>query len=276
MARSSVDDPFPVAGASRRRRMLLHQATALAAGTGAPSAAAELRAVDRLPAGETPTFATIQTLLGRPEPLTWVFTGDDLTDGDPQSNAGRGLAESFADRVRRQRRRWQDVVIATDRPGGHVRDLLAELDRRALRFRPDVVSVMIGSGEILGPPRSPEDLRRDLTELVNRLRTAGAILILHTPHRIPAALDRAQADLRNVVRNVRELARSLRIPCVDHWAAWKEAHADDAALRAWLDTGGLHPNRRGRRELSRLLFRKLGLDRHPHPTGTASVPRRPR
>src|SRR5262245_43171096 len=88
-------------------------------------------------------IAGVKELLGRKEPLTWVFTGDSITHGALHTKGWRSYPEHFAERVRWELKRMRDIVVNTGISGDRAQGLLPDIDWRVLHLKPDVVSVML-------------------------------------------------------------------------------------------------------------------------------------
>ena len=206
-----------------------------------------------------PSFDRVHELLAGTKPLTWVFTGDGVTVGDGLGLQHRNFVEIFAARLRRSRA--LDAVVNTAVSGETAAGLLEDLEWRSLRFRPDVVVVMLGIDEILAEP-SADDLFRDaLRQLVGCIRADGGIPVLQTPNRV---LEHGSVDLsalRARVRVIREIVYEADVPCIDHWGRWKQRQIEGTDLNEWLTADGLHPNAVGHRQIEGLLGARLGLRR---------------
>src|SRR5688572_15296908 len=144
------------------------------------ASAGAARADDKPAAG----LAEIKQLLAGKKALTWVFTGDSITHGALHTLGWRSYPEHFAERVRWELRRKRDVVINTGISGERTGGLLADLDWRALRFKPDVVSVMIGMNDCSAGAAGRETFRKNLAEMAQKVRDAGAIPLLNTPNTV--------------------------------------------------------------------------------------------
>ncbi len=214
-------------------------------------------------------FQPFRELLKKTKPVTWVFAGDSITLGAVHTNGHRNYAEHFAERVRWELRRSSDVVINTATATETSRSLLNDLEWQALRFRPDVVSVMIGLNDAAGGRTRFSQFRRNLRKVVECIRTDGAIPLFHTPPHIDVARVISHAELRSYVKCVREVARDLDVACVDHWAHWKRVEANRPG--SLLSTDGLHPTAAGHRELAALLFRRFGIFDTQSPTCAAGT-----
>ncbi len=81
-------------------------------------------------------LAEVTRRLNEAASTTWVFTGDSITHGALYTEGWRSYPEHFAERVRWELRRFQDVVINTGVIGEGSARLLANLDARVLRFAP--------------------------------------------------------------------------------------------------------------------------------------------
>jgi acyl-CoA thioesterase I len=128
-----------------------------------------------------------------------------------------------------------------------------------MRFRPDVVLVLIGMNDaILGPTGRPA-FRENLFEIVGRIRDSGAIPVLQTPNTVFRQNASFWRDLPAYVDIIREAAYETQSPLVDHWQYWKNAKPDPAELLGWLQDQSIHPNVYGHRELARHNCRRLGI-----------------
>ncbi len=212
-----------------------------------------------------PSFRQVRRLLEGNVPVTWIFTGDSITHGAEHTGGRRSFPEHFSERVRWELRRFLDVVINTGVAGETAPGLLKNLQWRALRFQPDVVSVLIGMNDATHGPSGRSRFRKSLRQIIEEIRSAGAIPLLHTPNRIDMDRVHSHSDLRVYVKMIRDIAVDQGVPCFDHWGHWKDARPD-GDIRRWLADDGIHPAGPGHREMARLMFRMLGIYEDTSPT----------
>src|SRR5262245_7351583 len=167
-----------------------------------------------------PARSCIKQLLAGKKARTWVFTGDSITHGALHTRGWRSYPEHFAERVRWELRRVRDIVINTGISGDRTGGLLADLDWRVLRFKPDVVSVMLGMNDCSAGPGGRDTFRKNLTEIVTRIQGADAIPLLNTPNTIYVKNAANRADLPAYAQIVRDVAAATKAGLVDHWAHW--------------------------------------------------------
>jgi acyl-CoA thioesterase I len=224
------------------------------------STPATTTAEDRKPGTD---FQSFKDLLAGKKPVVWVFTGDGITLGARHTGGERSYSEHFAEEVRYGMARHDDVVINTSSHAETAQSLLEDLEWRALRFQPAVVSVMIGLNDAAAGPEGRAEFQKNLEHIIACIRASEAIPLLHTPPRID--LDRAttHADLRAYVRIVRDLSRERDVPCIDHWAHWKEVATIEPVGKKWLAADGINPTAAGHRAMADLLFRVLAIVREP-------------
>lgn len=218
--------------------------------------------------GPAPTSGLkgIKELLARKEPVMWVFTGDSITHGALHTKGWRSYPEHFAERVRWELKRMRDIVVNTGVSGEQATGLLADIDWRILHLKPDVVSVMLGMNDCTLGAVAHELFRKNLTVIVTRIITAGAIPILNTPNAIYVKNDLARQDLPGYAKVVREVAEATKSVLVDHYTHWSEAKPDPEQLLTWLEDKSIHPNYLGHRELAREIFRQLEIFDENSPT----------
>jgi acyl-CoA thioesterase I len=269
---SSCDSWHRLASHSRLRRWIILQQAASRGDRDVARAAVRSRGSQPQPrefvlsaAGEcdgpqnSVGFLPIRKLIAGHKPVTWIFAGDSVTQGGRHTGGQRSYCEHFAERVRGNLCRHDDVVINTSVPAETSRSLLEDLEWRTLRFRPDVVSVMIGVNDAVAARTSAAEFRRNLQHVVECIRADRALVLLHTPPWIDAARIATHTDLQTYARVIRDMSRALDVPCVDHWAFWTKAASAGRKVNRWLATDGLHPTAQGHRVLANLLLCRLGV-----------------
>ena len=206
---------------------------------------------------ERPSFRMVCEMVAGPKPLTWVFAGDSATVGHGLEFDRRNFVALFAARVKQSRR--TDVVINTGLAGESAESLLEDLEWRSLRFRPDIVVVMLGVDDAAAGHSDCDAFRDRLRRLIQCIRSDGALPVLQTPHRVLHLGPVELSALRQRVKAIRQIAGDEEIPCVDHWGRWKRKQAGGASLEEWLDAEGLQPNAEGHQHLAHLLGSCFGL-----------------
>lgn len=247
-----------------KRRDFLKSGMVLAAELNSPHLVADEMALP--PTSSTDDENVIRKLLQGKSPITWVFTGDSITHGALHTRGWRSYPEHFAERVRWELRRMRDIVINTGISGETAGGLLADVDWRALRFKPRVVSIMIGTNDCSGGPDKRDAYLHNLEAIVQKVRSGGAIPLLNTPNTIYSERCPDRADLPAYVDIMRTVAEQHRVTLVDHWDFWMKSKPTPRELLTWLEDGTVHPNVYGHRAFARMIFKKLGIFDEQSPT----------
>lgn len=259
-----------------RRGFLTSLGAASCAGvlvTGNSSLMAQTQAGGAKPAGQKKKgpgpasgVAGIKDLLARKEPVAWVFTGDDITQGAMHTAGFRSYQELFAERIRWELKRMRDLVINSGVSGIKVDDVLSDIDWRVLHLKPDVVSIMLGTNDCTLGPVGHSLFRKNLTGLVNKVMGAGAIPILNTPSTVYLKNVEWGEHLAAYAQIVRDVALGTKAVLVDHYAFWETTKPDQEALLEWLDDKKSHPNAFGHRAIAKQLFTVLEIFDEDSPT----------
>ena len=204
------------------------------------------------------------SLLLKTKWITWVFIGDSITHGALHTDGWRSYPELFAERVRWEMRRYQDVVINTGISGDNVIGALKGIDYRVLRFKPGVVSIMYGINDNGAGEAGRAAFRTNLVEFLQLVRKSGAIPILNTPNPMLAPEVRRQ-DLPAYVQIIREVAGQEKVILVDHYDHWQKVKPNSRELSAWMNDN-IHPNYMGHREFANEIFRVIGIYATNSPT----------
>lgn len=206
-----------------------------------------------------PAQPSIAELLKRTEPVTWVFTGDSITHGAAHTMGWRSYSEHFAERLRWELRRTRDIVINTGISGDRLHRMNTDIERRILRFKPEVVSAMFGMNDCLAGPDGHPIFREALTTLHQRVQASGAVLILHTPNLIHYPADIPRKDLAAYAAIVRQFASANNILLVDHYEEWSRTLKKEYSLLVLMADGAIHPNQYGHIKLAHTTFRALNM-----------------
>ena len=194
-----------------------------------------------------------------------VFLGDSITQG----GAGPGgyvtlvreaIATALPDRG--------VEVIGAGISGNKVPDLEKRLDRDVLAKKPTTVVVYIGINDVWhsqrgqGTPKEAFD--KGLRSLVERIRAAGARVILCTPsvigekptgqNPLDAMLDEYSAVTRGVATDLKTGLLDLRKDFIGHLASANATKADRD-----LTTDGVHLNAAGNRFVADRMLEALGV-----------------
>ncbi len=214
-------------------------------------------------------LAAILSLLRNKAPVTWLFTGDNVIQGAGSTGGRRSCVEIFAERVRGELRRAGDVVINTGVSGDSVAQLLSTLKRRVTRFHPDVVAISLGINDCKAGAAGRDAFRRAVRELLDRVRTAGAIPLVILPHPVYFPATRQRADLRQYMEILRQEIVRDEIPYVDQWADWLQHWPEPVATQNRLSDGRIQLNADAHQHLAGLIFKTLQIfEQSPACTGS--------
>ena len=191
----------------------------------------------------------LKRLLRSQHGLTWVFAGDSISMGACHTHGGRSYCELIAERMRWELGRQLDVIINTSVASDTSRALLHNLPHRVLRFPADVALIMVGLNDALQSQTELSEFHDNLEQIVHVLRDHEILAVLQTPNRV--ARQEHEQQLKPFVDTIHELATHYGLACIDHWNHWSTAAANKDELQSWLDSDGVHPNRRGHKEMAK-------------------------
>ncbi|MFJ4998701.1 SGNH/GDSL hydrolase family protein [Microbacterium sp. NPDC088619] len=200
-----------------------------------------------------------------PEPLNWVITGDSITHGLVHTQGGRSYPEHLHELIRGELGRTRDAVINTAISGHRLTDILGDWDRRVASWRPDIVTLMIGTNDMAtGPGQvtvAPSDFAASLREFVTRARAAGAIVVLPTPPSIDIPNAPGRERIVEFADAVREVAASEDVILVDQHARFTEL--GNGGVPWGMMNDPFHPNAAGHAALALELANTLDICPQP-------------
>lgn len=203
----------------------------------------------------------ISALLKEKKPVIWLFTGDSITHGAKHTHGYRSYPEIFSERIRWELARTRDIIINTGISGNTTQNILDDLDWRVRQFRPDVVSMMIGTNDCAKGRVSIELFEENLNALVKAFRELKAVPILHTPNIIIVEKDPSRSRLAEYAAVIRKVASDKNTILVDNYKLWMDTSANDKGAKVFADwlNDPLHPDGEGHSEIARLMFRELSM-----------------
>ncbi|MDI3408950.1 GDSL-type esterase/lipase family protein [Streptomyces cavernicola] len=206
-------------------------------------------------------FGRIAAALNSDTPATWLFTGDSITHGALWTDGWRSYVEHFQERVRWElgKPKNSDFVIDTGVSGSTTNDLTAKFDQRVSAFSPRVVSVMLGTNDVVTSGIGVATYRANLLKLITSIRglPGRAVPLLQTPNPVDTTVWPARAALADYAQTMRDVAGEQNVVLVDHFAQWSADYGDTPP--AGLLGDGLHPDEQGHLVLAHKVFRDLRI-----------------
>lgn len=206
----------------------------------------------------------LRAALESERPLTWVLTGDSITHGLLHTQGARNYVDHLHELIRGDMGRVQDVLINTAISGWRVVLLLEDFDRRVATWRPDVVTLMIGTNDCSDagafPVISPAQFAASVTEFVRRVRATGAIPVLQTQPAIDVANAPERARIAEFAQAIRDVAAEEDVILIDQFARFAElAELGAGDVPHGLLDDPFHPGDAGHAALALEIADVLGL-----------------
>lgn len=193
---------------------------------------------------------SLQALMAREKPVTWVFAGDSITHGCMHTDYLRNYQEHFSLALKATPERAYDTVVNTGVSGATTKEMMEYFTAWVMADRADAVFLCFGMNDCATDGITPDIYACNLREAVRRIRAAGAIPVLQTPN----TSDR-QRKLRPYLEAARTLAQQEEVLLIDHNAFWA-SHPKEVKKRM---ADGIHPNEYGHLLWVRYLLRSLAL-----------------
>lgn len=212
----------------------------------------------------------IADLLKTKTPITWLFTGNSITQGAKHTHGYRTYSEIFFERVRYEMGRPRDIIINTAVSGNATVDILKDFDWRVSHLKPQVVFLMIGTNDAADKRNiSVEQYGKNLEKFVDQIRTLGAIPVFLSPTPILEEEALERKNLKQYVVKMEEITKKRSVIFVNQWHYWntelKAKYKDQWSKQLLNDP--LHPNGLGHKEMAINLFKELGIFDPKQPSG---------
>ena len=188
-----------------------------------------------------------------------VTLGDSITKA---VRPGVGPTETFASLLGAdlRARGINAETINVGIGGEKTNQALVRLEQDVLSQQPTFVTIMYGTNDSYhdkgasAPRLTIEQYRDNLTQIIEKIRLAGAFPILMTPPRWGKTAKNGVGEdpnrlLSTYLTACREVSRKENVPLVDHFQIWSDAETNGTDIGGWT-TDLCHPNPEGQRKLA--------------------------
>lgn len=211
------------------------------------------------------------------EPLTWLFTGDSITHGLVHTKGYDSVAQAFEKYVREDLGRADDIVINTGVSSTDSTWLLENLETRVTKYKPDIVSVMIGTNDVYTNVNNfhkdktgqwvkitVDVYRQNLKNIVQKIREANPDTIIIFRSATPVNREQRNTYLESgYLQAMEEVAKEDKnIIFIDQYHEWDKELRTFSYLWGgyyYADTS-LHPGAAGQLRMMQQFVRETGLN----------------
>lgn len=207
-----------------------------------------LRAEQEMP------LAKIATLLeSDAQTVKIACIGDSITGVYYHTGGRRAYPEMLAVALKRAYPKAKLQVINAGISGDSLPPGLARLERDVLSHKPQLVTIMYGMNDMTR--YSPAEFKKNLSEMCNRCRDAGAVVLLCTQNSIIAG--RSPKTLAEFTAAIHEVGQELKLPVADCHKAYEAVRARDAREWSLLMSDEIHPNMDGHKLFASVIARVI-------------------
>lgn len=212
-------------------------------------------------------------------PLTWVFTGDSITHGLVHTKGYDAVAQIFEKYLKEDLGRTEDVVINTGVSSTDTVWALENIEQRVTKYKPDIVSVMLGTNDVYTNVRgyhtgadgqailiTKELYRENLENMVEKIRESNpeACIIFRSPTPTTQGSRDTYLEGGGYLQVLEDVAKKDgNILYIDQYQEWnKELRAFRYLWGAnyYYGDGNLHPGAAGQLWMMQKFTGECGLD----------------
>lgn len=206
--------------------------------------------------------------------LNIVFTGDSITHGPLHTKRYRSYTEHFRERLKEKFKnnivKEHISVFNTGVSGATTRDIIRDFNICVNIYDPYIVFIMLGMNDSSNEIVPLEEYRKNILELINKVREIGAIPIIQTSNIIK--MDLSRKSLKFYMDILREVVRENDVMIIDHYSHWGDLEKEISNIKNELLSDLIHPNEKGHLEMAKFIFKELDIFEEESYTCNLSYP----
>ncbi len=188
------------------------------------------------------------------QPVKIVCIGDSITGVYYHTGGRRAYPEIIEVALKRAYPKAKVHVVNAGISGNTLPQGLARLQKDVLDHKPHLVTIMYGMNDMTR--FSLEDFKKNLSQMIDRCRKAGAEVLLCTQNSIIDG-GRTNKKLAEYTQAIHEVGKDQKSPVADCHAAYKAIRARDAREWSLLLSDEIHPNMDGHKLFARAICRSI-------------------
>lgn len=208
----------------------------------------------------------LQTLrrLAEGERVFIVCIGDSITEQNYHLQGRLNYVGQLTERLMELYNRRSRVLNA-GKSSDTTQGILERLDYDALRFQPDLTTVMIGMNDAyhLVDKGGVQAFKSNLEQIVRRIVESGSEILLLTPnmlnYNVIEGAVTSRAEYPAYVEGIREVASRLQIPLCDIYRNWEEYVGGRTNDHLMLMHDSIHPGELGHNFMANAIYQYLGI-----------------
>ena len=154
--------------------------------------------------------------------------------------------------------------------GATTRDIIRDFNICVDIYDPDIVFIMLGMNDSSNEIVPLEEYRKNILELINKVREIGAIPIIQTSNIIK--MDLSKKSLKFYMDILREVVRENDVMIIDHYSHWGDLEKEISNIKNELLSDLIHPNEKGHLEMAKFIFKELDIFEEESYTCNLSYP----
>lgn len=207
---------------------------------------------DEPPSSKFPKLATV--LAEGETPVKIVCIGDSITGIYYHTGGRRAYPEMVEIALKRAYPKAKVQVINAGISGNTLPQGLTRLQKDVLDHKPQLVTIMYGMNDMTR--FSLADFKKNLAEMADRCRKAGAEVLLCTQNSITDG-SRTNKKLAEYTQAIQDVGKEFKIPVADCHAAYEAIRVKDAREWSLLLSDEIHPNMDGHKLFASVIARAI-------------------
>lgn len=200
-------------------------------------------------------------MLNGTENLNIVFTGDSITHGPLHTKGYRSYSEHFSERIKGEFingiKKENSMIFNTGVSSATSRNIINGFDTWIDIYNPDIVFIMIGMNDSSNQMVPLDEYKRNVREIVDRVRESGAIPVLQTSNTIKMSSNRESLPM--YMDAIREIAKNKNVTLIDHYRKWEEIEKENPNIKNEFLNDSIHPNEKGHLEMVKFILKELEI-----------------